>query len=184
MNNHQKMVREFHKAIGVAAPDSPTLTEMKSGLRVDLILEEANEFREAVEQNDWPEMIDAIGDLLYVVYGAAVEMGVDMEPFFREIHRTNMAKTGGPIREDGKLLKPKGWRPPDIQGLLDIEILKATTRTPPKACPMCGHVKKRASGECDHCGVYVCDTCKAMHMGEPRLCPGKGVAIPVVGHHG
>jgi predicted HAD superfamily Cof-like phosphohydrolase len=57
-------------------------------------------------------------DLLCVVYGTAAEFGIDLAPFWQEVHRTNMAKAGGPIREDGKRLKPSGWRPPDIAGVL------------------------------------------------------------------
>ena len=45
--------------------------------------------------NDFVEMTDAVGDLLYVVIGAAVTMGVNLTPIFDEIHRTNMAKVGG-----------------------------------------------------------------------------------------
>jgi predicted HAD superfamily Cof-like phosphohydrolase len=63
-------------------------------------------------------MVDALCDLLYVTYGAAVDLGVDLQPFFAEVHRSNMAKVGGRKREDGKWLKPAGWTPPDIAGLL------------------------------------------------------------------
>jgi predicted HAD superfamily Cof-like phosphohydrolase len=46
-------------------------------------------------------------------------MGIDLGPFFAEIHRTNMEKAGGPVRpSDGKILKPPGWKPPDIVGML------------------------------------------------------------------
>lgn len=63
-------------------------------------------------------VIDGLCDLLCVVYGAAAEFGVDLAPFWDEVHRTNMAKAGGPLREDGKRLKPPGWVPPDIAGVL------------------------------------------------------------------
>jgi len=53
-----------------------------------------------------------------VVYGTALEMGIDLEPHFNEVHASNMAKRGGPVREDGKMLKPEGWLPPDINGIL------------------------------------------------------------------
>jgi predicted HAD superfamily Cof-like phosphohydrolase len=47
------------------------------------------------------------------VYGAAIESGVDLGPFFDEVHFANMRKTNGGVRGDGKILKPEGWRPPD-----------------------------------------------------------------------
>lgn len=45
-------------------------------------------------------------------------LGVDLRPFFREVHRTNMNKLKGPKREDGKQLKPDGWKPPRIEAML------------------------------------------------------------------
>jgi predicted HAD superfamily Cof-like phosphohydrolase len=45
-------------------------------------------------------------------------MGVDLQPFFEEVHRANMTKAGGPKREDGKQLKPVNWRPPDMAAVL------------------------------------------------------------------
>lgn len=61
---------------------------------------------------------DALGDLLYVVFGAAVTFGIDMGPIFDEIHRSNMTKIGGPVRPDGKRLKPATYEPPNLKPLL------------------------------------------------------------------
>ncbi len=66
----------------------------------------------AVECGDWLEKVDALVDLLYVTYGAAVEMGVDLEPFFDEVHRANMCKVPG--EGGGKSRKPEHWVPPDL----------------------------------------------------------------------
>jgi predicted HAD superfamily Cof-like phosphohydrolase len=44
-------------------------------------------------------------------------MGVELEPFFDEVHGSNMKKVGGRVRGDGKQLKPEGWRPPDLAGV-------------------------------------------------------------------
>lgn len=118
MNREQAMVREFHRRFGLPAPDRVTLDQFPGPLRVRLIQEEAEEFAAAVEAGDLPGMVDALCDLLYVTYGAAVAMGVDLEPFFEEVHRTNMAKEGGPRRADGKQLKPPGWEPPRIAAML------------------------------------------------------------------
>jgi predicted HAD superfamily Cof-like phosphohydrolase len=43
---------------------------------------------------------------------------VDIEPFFEEVHRSNMAKVGGTRRPDGKWLKPPDWQPPDLTRIL------------------------------------------------------------------
>jgi predicted HAD superfamily Cof-like phosphohydrolase len=86
---------------------------------VRLIEEELEEFREAVAKSDVVEMIDALCDLLYVTYGAAVALGVDIDPFFDEVHRANMAKRGAGQRHDGKQLKPVDWKAPRIAELLE-----------------------------------------------------------------
>jgi len=46
-------------------------------------------------------------------------LGIDLRPFFREVHRTNMNKLSGPVREDGKKLKPPDWKPPRIVEMLN-----------------------------------------------------------------
>lgn len=48
-------------------------------------------------------------------------VGIDLRPYFLEVHRTNMHKLNGPRREDGKQLKPKGWTPPRIKYMLERE---------------------------------------------------------------
>lgn len=73
----------------------------------------------------WAEVIDAICDIIVVLHNTANAMGVDIEPFFDEVHRTNLAKWGGPIRpEDGKRLKPSGWQPPRIKEMLEELLAK------------------------------------------------------------
>ncbi len=119
MSPEQQMVREFHaQVLGRREPETLTLEGFPGELRCALIEEEAREFRAAVEANDPVEMVDALCDLLYVVYGAACQLGVDLEPFFREVHRTNMEKRHGYRRADGKWMKPNGWQPPRIAEML------------------------------------------------------------------
>ena len=118
MTKEQAMVAAFHRQFGLIAPDDVDLERFPGDLRVRLIQEEADEFAAAVRDRDLPEMVDALCDLLYVTYGAAVALGVDLEPFFAAVHEANMAKRGGYPREDGKWMKPDGWQPPDIGRLL------------------------------------------------------------------
>jgi predicted HAD superfamily Cof-like phosphohydrolase len=120
LTSAQAAVRAFHQVMigDAAAPETPALmSEYNGELRCDLIEEESREFRAAWEARDRVGMIDALCDLVYVTLGAAVQLGVDLEPFFSEVHAANMKKTGGSIREDGKQLKPEGWMPPDIAGV-------------------------------------------------------------------
>jgi predicted HAD superfamily Cof-like phosphohydrolase len=63
-------------------------------------------------------LADGLADLDYVVEGTRLECGIHGAPIAREVHRANMAKVGGPVREDGKQLKPEGWTPPDVIGEL------------------------------------------------------------------
>lgn len=117
--NEQNMVREFHDAFGLYSADTPTMPEREvRALRLSLIEEELGELSEAFGLGDLVATADALGDLLYVVYGAAVACGIDLDPVFAEIHRTNMAKVGGARRGDGKLMKPEGWQPPDLAAIL------------------------------------------------------------------
>ena len=121
MNESQHMVRDFHIATNNPTPNYPTLKFYRPELRVKLLREETQEFADAV-QNHYDfmkkqlpvdgtgaerlellsEMADALCDILYVAYGAAVELGLDLEPLFDEVHKTNMRKAGAP--EDGPVV--------------------------------------------------------------------------------
>ena len=62
-----------------------------------------------------------LADLLYVVYGTAVSYGIDMEPVFREVHRSNLSKVGGYKRDDGKWVKPATYSPACLESILDAQ---------------------------------------------------------------
>jgi hypothetical protein len=113
----QYQVEEFHRTFKHPVGDAPAIRRPE--LRVKLIREEAKETCDAIEAGDLVEAVDGICDLLYVTIGAAIEFGVDIEPVFDEVHRSNMAKVGGPVRADGKTLKPEGWKKPDIAGEIE-----------------------------------------------------------------
>jgi predicted HAD superfamily Cof-like phosphohydrolase len=63
---------------------------------------------------DLPEFADACADLKYVIVGSELEFGIDGRPIFRGVHEANMKKAGGPVREDGKRMKPVGWKAFDV----------------------------------------------------------------------
>jgi hypothetical protein len=87
-------------------------------LRCILIAEELAELDDAFEMDSITGVADAIADLLYVVLGTAVACGIDIQPVWDVVHEANMKKLGGERRADGKRLKPPGWQPPDIAGIL------------------------------------------------------------------
>jgi predicted HAD superfamily Cof-like phosphohydrolase len=88
-------------------------------LYVDLIEEEFNELKVAIKDCDNIEILDALTDILVVTIGAAHSMGADVEGAWKEVMSTNFAKIGedGKVRkrEDGKVLKPVGWAPPNLK---------------------------------------------------------------------
>lgn len=116
MNDWQRMVRDFNVKFGATVGDSPAIRDPE--LRAALIEEEAKETIDAIKAGDLVGAVDGICDLIYVAVGAAVAFGVELGPVFNEVHRSNMAKEGGPTRPDGKVLKPAGWTPPRIAELL------------------------------------------------------------------
>jgi predicted HAD superfamily Cof-like phosphohydrolase len=88
-------------------------------LYVTLIEEEANELADAIRAHDQVETLDALIDILVVTIGAIHSMGSDAEGAWKEVMSTNFAKIGedGKVRkrEDGKVLKPVGWTPPNLE---------------------------------------------------------------------
>ena len=122
MNQEQQMVHEFHDRFGLLRNPRPALPGGNvHRLRTLLIDEELAEFRNAGEAQDVVGVADALADMLYAVYGAAVEYGIDLEPVFREIHRSNMTK-GDPAcgcRPDGKVLKGLAYQPPNIREAIE-----------------------------------------------------------------
>jgi predicted HAD superfamily Cof-like phosphohydrolase len=157
MLHHQ--VLAFHKRFGQAIGDTPHVLDPKTmRFRLSLITEEFVEALEAsfVPRNsaalaeakellvkcvaelpldvDLPSFVDALADLMYVIEGAAITMGVNMTPILAEVQRTNISKMpsyvaekdaqhqGAPIkRADGKIEKPPGWQPPNIEEQLTLQ---------------------------------------------------------------
>jgi predicted HAD superfamily Cof-like phosphohydrolase len=85
-----------------------------------LIKEEVGELQTAIDNNDRVEQLDALIDILVVTIGAIHSMGADANGAWKEVMRTNFAKIDkdtGKVRkrEDGKVLKPVGWTPPNLK---------------------------------------------------------------------
>jgi len=123
MTDEQAMVEEFHKKFDILVHTSPTdASEDTRRLRIRLIQEEFDELKESMVEGNLAALAKEMADLLYVVYGTAVSYGIDMEPVFREVHRSNLSKVGGYKREDGKWVKPPTYSPAKIEPLLAMQM--------------------------------------------------------------
>ena len=118
MTNFEK-VRLFMTTFGQEVKTRPSLSSEKiNNLRINLINEELEEFKEAIKNNDLKEAIDALTDILYVTYGAGHAFGVNLDQCFDEVQRSNMSKLGSdgkPIyNETGKVMKGPFYFKPDL----------------------------------------------------------------------
>ena len=122
-NDWFKDICDFHREVMLDVfPNRPHIPPKKFiELRKKLIREEVGETLDAIEANDLIELADGICDAIVVLLGTAVTYGIDIRPVWDEVHKTNMAKAAGPMREDGKRLKPVGWRPPEVARLLRLQ---------------------------------------------------------------
>ena len=119
----QNLVREMCQAFGqdvhteLHKPDNAV-----RGLRLRLLSEEFREYMEAEKSTNPVDIADALGDMLVVIYGTAAAYGIDLDAVVREIHASNMTKVqpdGTVLRDEGgKILKPDGYRPPNLAPIL------------------------------------------------------------------
>ena len=140
----EALVRRFHHVYGLPIQtDGASLERESLDMRMSLIAEEFSElvgavygqaaraevessYRRAVATDDGArdtvETADALADLIYVIYGMALETGIDLAAVLAEVQRSNMSKLGAdgkPVyREDGKVLKGPGYFPPNVEAVL------------------------------------------------------------------
>ena len=118
MSNFNK-VKTFMETFGQEVKTKPSFsTDKINSLRYDLIKEELEEFKEAMENKDLLEVADALTDILYVTYGAGHAFGIDLNKCFEEVQNSNMSKLGKdgkPIyNESGKVMKGPKYFKPDL----------------------------------------------------------------------
>ena len=93
-----------------------------NNLRINLIEEELNEFKNAIKKKDLKEVADALTDILYVTYGAGHAFGINLDNCFEEVQKSNMSKLGDdgkPIyNEQGKVMKGPKYFKPDLKKFL------------------------------------------------------------------
>jgi predicted HAD superfamily Cof-like phosphohydrolase len=119
MSNFNK-VKTFMETFGQEVKTKPSFsTDKINSLRYDLIKEELEELKVAMESKDLLEVADALTDILYVTYGAGHAFGIDLDKCFEEVQNSNMSKLGEdgkPIyNESGKVMKGPKYFKPDLR---------------------------------------------------------------------
>ena len=112
-------VKKFMQTFGQEVKEKAEFPNNKiSNLRYNLIVEELQEFKEALEKKDIKEVADALTDILYVTYGAGHAFGINLDKCFQEVQNSNMSKLGAdgkPIyNENGKVMKGPNYFKPNL----------------------------------------------------------------------
>ena len=124
MTNFNK-VKTFMETFGQEVKTKPSFSSDKiNTLRYDLIKEELEELKIAMENKDLLEVADALTDILYVTYGAGHAFGIDLDKCFEEVQNSNMSKLGEdgkPIYNDaGKVMKCPKYFKPDLSKFINL----------------------------------------------------------------
>ena len=122
MTNFEK-VKQFMQTFGQEVKTKASFSDEKTNqLRLDLISEELEELKNAMESKDLLEVADALTDILYVTYGAGHAFGINLDKCFDEVQNSNMSKLGAdgkPIyNESGKVMKGPDYYKPDLSKFL------------------------------------------------------------------
>ena len=126
MNPIVKALLEFNDAFEIPKLESPGLSSKEMiELRIKLLREEVEEYAEAALSGDLVEVLDALADIGYILAGTIINHGMQniYDDAFDEVHRSNMAKlVDGKVlrRDDGKVMKPEGWQPPQLAQFLSL----------------------------------------------------------------
>ena len=123
MSNFNK-VKTFMETFGQEVKSKPSFSSEKiNSLRYELIKEELDELKEALDNKDFLEVADALTDILYVTYGAGHAFGIDLDKCFNEVQQSNMSKLdegGKPIyNDDGKVMKGPKYFKPDLSKFIE-----------------------------------------------------------------
>jgi len=117
MNSHDDVAKFMY-----ACDQNESDFGSQANLYVDLIIEEFKELVVAFGNRDMVEIADACADLKWVIEGLEHTLKIPQQAVWDEVARSNLAKisANGKVlkREDGKVLKPEGWTPPDIKSIL------------------------------------------------------------------
>ena len=122
MSNFES-VKKFMETFGQEVKKKAEFPNEKiTSLRYELIEEELEELKDAIDRKDIKEVADALTDILYVTYGAGHAFGINLDKCFKEVQNSNMSKLGldgKPIyNENGKVMKGPNYFKPDLSKLL------------------------------------------------------------------
>ena len=123
MSNFNK-VKVFMETFGQEVKSRASFPDQKiQNLRYDVIKEELEELKDALNQKNLKEVADALTDILYVTYGAGHAFGIDLDKCFAEVQNSNMSKldkNGKPIyNENGKVMKGPNYFKPNLQKYIE-----------------------------------------------------------------
>jgi predicted HAD superfamily Cof-like phosphohydrolase len=123
MSNFNK-VKTFMQVFGQEVKNKPSFPDPKiQNLRFELIKEELEELKVALDQKNLKEVADALTDILYVTYGAGHAFGIDLDKCFDEVQASNMSKLGAdgkPIyNESGKVMKGPNYFEPNLRKFIE-----------------------------------------------------------------
>tara|TARA_B100000795_G_C22754308_1_gene420810 strand:- start:1123 stop:1464 length:342 start_codon:yes stop_codon:yes gene_type:complete len=112
------------ETFGQEVKNKPSFSSDKiNSLRYDLIKEELDELKVAIDNKDILEVADALTDILYVTYGAGHAFGINLDECFDEVQNSNMSKLGidgnAIYNEDGKVMKGPNYFKPNLSKFLN-----------------------------------------------------------------
>ena len=112
MDNIQAMLAEFHEKHAQGPSDFTREMQFKRALWT---MQESWELWQATFDDDKVATADALADIVYLCYGSAHRLGIDLTACLEEVHRSNMTKDIGP---DGKAVKGPSYEPPNIAAVI------------------------------------------------------------------
>ncbi len=118
MHHQQAQVEEFHRKHSFPVGVEPGQDPKTDCVRLHLIAEELGELALAIGERDIVKIADALGDLAYVLLGAAVTYGIPLDAVFAEVHRSNMTKAVRDPKDTRLRSKGDSYRPPNIKQVL------------------------------------------------------------------
>lgn len=150
IGHYLKSVSEFHETFDHPVLPSPQIPSQKRcELRVNLLQEELDEFKQAIKDNDIVAIADAFADLQYILSGAILEFGLQdaFKELFDEVHRSNMSKACKSVGEAKATVEmyesvevPSYYRPRKsdyiVRRTSDDKLLKSISYSPAELKPI------------------------------------------------
>jgi predicted HAD superfamily Cof-like phosphohydrolase len=128
MKNFVEDIRDFHRKFGLEYKGKPRMLDLDlARFRIDFMQEELDEYVLATGAQDVVKQLDALVDLLYVVFGTAHMHGFNIEEAWRRVHEANMTKVKVLGKDDARstrggskydVVKPTTWVAPNLEDLV------------------------------------------------------------------